>query len=693
MASSRPFPLPFAGVTAKRSTHGAHLLAAILLLASSAALRAQAPPSKPPEKTPAAARDTAAPYTIELLETRVRFDADGSSRRELYARARLHTEAGARQFARLNFDYHRAFEQIEIPLVRITHASGGVADILPSAVTDQPNPAVADFPAYQDVRRKSVRILGLQPGDVLEYRVITSVAHAPLAPDFYLAHTFARDSVITQEVYELDLPAARAVQLRVNPATPAASTERSGEGPAARVLYRWQRTAGVDRSAVTEIADKTPPKESPGAEPDVVLTSFASWEQLAARLAALLEPPATPSREIAAKAAELTHSAAAPADSYQAIYEFVAQKITTVDLPIGSTGFRARPPAEILASSYATPEDKAVLFAALASAAGLSSRPALTGAPASAATQLPRPSLFTHLLLSATGPAGEIWLDPAVEVAPFRMIPAALRGRPALLLRAQPSADAAPNAWTAIPADLPFVASQHVTVNATLGRDGALSAKVHYTLRGDNELLLRVAFHQTPREKWKGLAQLLAYSDGFRGAVAEVTASDPLSTREPFTLEYQIAQPAFVNWTKQPVRIPALLPLVGLPELPPRPAAGAAAPPIELGTPLDIEARATLRLPPHTLAQAPAGTSVRRDYAVYTSSYAARGSTLRAARRVRFLLRQIPAARIADYSAFTRAVQNDESQLFTLERSATPPPAPKTKPAAPKPPPPAKPRH
>lgn len=669
----------------KRSTRGTHFLAAILLLTSCGTLRAQAPPSKPPEKiseAPAAASDTAAPYTIELLETRVRFDADGSSRREVHARAKLHTEAGARQFARLNFDYHRAFEQIEIPLVRITHSSGGVADILPSAVTDQRNPAVADLPAYQDVRRKSVRILGLQPGDVLEYRVITSVAHAPLAPNFYLAHNFAHDSVITQEVYELDLPTARTVQLRVNPATPAASTETSGEGPAARVVYRWQRTAS---------AEKTPPRESLAAEPDVVLTSFASWEQLAARLAALLNPPATPAGEIAAKAAELAHPAAASTDNYQAIYEFVAQKITTVDLPLGSTGFRARPPAEILASGYATPEDKAVLFAALAAAAGLTSRPALTGAPASAATQLPRPALFTHLLLSAAGPAGEIWLDPSVEVAPFRMIPATLRGQPALLLRAQPSADAAQSSWTAIPAELPFAASQHVMVNATLGRDGTLSANVHYALRGDNELLLRVAFHQTPREKWQGLAQLLAYSDGFRGAVADVTASDPASTREPFTLEYQITQPAFVDWTKQPVRIPALLPLVGLPELPARPAAGAAAPPIELGTPLDIEARATLRLPPRTLAHAPAGTSVHRDYAVYTSSYAAQGSTLRAARRVRFLLREIPAARIADYSAFTRAVQNDESQLFTLERPAPPAPAPKTKPAAPKPPAAAKP--
>ncbi|MBZ5703666.1 MAG: DUF3857 domain-containing protein [Acidobacteriia bacterium] len=449
-------------MTAQRSARGARFLAALLLLASSAALRAQAPPGKPPEKipeAPAAAGDSAAPYTIELLETRVRFDADGSSRREVHARARLHSEAGARQFARLNFDYHRAFEQIEIPLVRITHSGGGIADILPSAVTDQPHPAVADLPAYQDVRRKSVRILGLQPGDVLEYRVITSAARAPLASDFYLAHTFARDTVVTQELYELDLPAARTVQLRVNPATPATSTESSGAGPTARILYRWQRAA---------TAEKTPPKESPAAEPDVVLTSFASWEQLAARLAALLEPPVAPAGEITAKAAELTHPAAPPADNFQALYEFVARKIATVDLPLGSTGFRARPPAEILASGYATPEDKAVLFAALAAAAGLSARPALTGAPPSAATQLPRPALFSHVLLSAAGPAGELWLDPGVEVAPFRMIPAALRGQPALLLRAQPSADREAGKTQAWKREVPTISRVRMIMTATV---------------------------------------------------------------------------------------------------------------------------------------------------------------------------------------------------------------------------------
>ena len=184
-----------------------------------------------------------------MLETHIRFEADGSSRKEVHARVRINTELGTRQFARLSFDYNRAFETVEIPLARITHASGGTADILPSAVSDQPNPAVADASAYQDVRRKSVRILGLQPTDALEYRVIT-VTKAPLAPDFYLFHTFAKDAIVTEEKFELDLPAARAVRFRVNPSTPPKEESKPGDANDARLIRRWEyRWASPDSKA------------------------------------------------------------------------------------------------------------------------------------------------------------------------------------------------------------------------------------------------------------------------------------------------------------------------------------------------------------------------------------------------------------------------------------------------------------
>jgi hypothetical protein len=203
-------------------------------------------------------------------------------------------------------------------------------------------------------------------------------------------------------------------------------------------------------------------------------------------------------------------------------------------------------------------------------------------------------------------------------------------------------------------------------VDAKLAETGNLTAKVKYTIRGYNELLLRLAFNQTPREKWKDVAGLLAISDGFRGQVTSVEASDPRATKEPFTVEYELSQPKFVDWSKKPVRIPALLPQIGLPEPPTKPTEDAKASDIQLGTPLNVETQLTLHLPPGTKTQLPAGTSVARDYATYVSKYSVTAETLTASRQIKFLLREVAAERSSDYNAFLHGVLNDQAQQITL---------------------------
>jgi hypothetical protein len=617
------------------------------------------------------------PAQIELLETHIRFESNGDSRKEVHTRVHINNGLGVGQFSRLAFDFNRCFQQIEIPLVHITHASGGTADILPSAITDQANPAVAHAPAYQDVRVKSIRILGLAPGDNLEYRIVTTTTHHPLAPDFWLDHSFDRTGVVSQEVFEIDIPASRRVEMRINPRTPATSIEKSGGTDSDRKLYRWQR------SATTAASDSEGPGKQPQSlEPDVALSTF-SWELLSIRLDEKLTPGARALEQInsyeetlhelsrqrgvtlqlTAKALELTRAARTKMQKLEALYDFVSQKIATIDLPVGSSGFAPQPPAEILSSGYATPEDKFVLFAALSSALDLGARASLTGYCNSKG--IARPSVFTHLLISAGDGQANLWLDPSLEVAPFGVISAP--GKCAFVLaREFILRNSNGHAWQPISPRFPFASFQRVNVDATLAQDGTLNAKVRYTMRGENELLLRVAFHQSTREKWKDVAQLLALSDGFRGKIISSTASDPYATKQPFTIEYEITQPKFVDWSKKLVRVPALLPQLGLPDLPGQPAAEAGPSAIELGTPLNVDTRLTLHLPPGTSVGGPTDTSVERDYATFTSHYATEGNVVFASRHINFILREVPAARAADYQAFLHAVQTDQAQLFTL---------------------------
>jgi hypothetical protein len=196
--------------------------------------------------------------------------------------------------------------------------------------------------------------------------------------------------------------------------------------------------------------------------------------------------------------------------------------------------------------------------------------------------------------------------------------------------------------------------------------EGALSAKVKYTMRGDNELLLRVAFHQSAKDKWKEVANLLALSDGFRGQVTNVDASDPLTTKDPFIVEYELKQARFVDWSKKPVRIPPLLPLIGLPDAPSDAPGGQNADKIDLGTPLEVQTSLTLTLPTGTQVQTPVGTSVSRDYASFSSKYAATQNVVTASRHINFVKREIPGDREPDYNAFVHAVQNDQAQFLVL---------------------------
>src|SRR5208282_901701 len=453
------------------------------------------------------------------------------------------------------------------------------------------------------------------------------------------------------------------VQLQISPNLPKADSMPSGNADSDYVTYRWLINAKDSSSTKVENREN---------EPDIVLTTFSNWLQLSNRLRSCLKmvfPTA-----IWADAMRKVGASSEPV-ARRSLYDLVSTKIETVDLPLDLAACHLRFPTEVLSSGYGTPEDKANLLAVLLIQGEYEKVPWIPGLwlyakSESAENSLPRPSILGGLLVSISVGKNRTYLDPSLEVAPYGVLPVQLRRKKILEIWGRGPIEGDP--WSTTPRDLPFPSRQSVNVEASIGQDGTLKAKVKYTLRGDNELLLRVTFHQTPKERWKDVAGLLAISDGFRGQVTSVNVSDPMATKGPFTVEYEIVQAKFVDWSKKPVRIPALLPQIGLPDLPAKTAAGEAAHAIELGTPLDVDTQMTLRLPPGVKIEAPAGTSVQRDYATFSSKYSVAANTVTASRRVNFLLREIPGDRAMDYNAFVRAVQNDQAQMITLVGAVTP---------------------
>ncbi len=627
------------------------------------------------------------PFVIEQYYTRSRFEKDGTGRRELHVRIRVQSEAGVQQLGQLVFGYNSANERMTIDSVEVHKADGSAATAAADAVQDMTSPVARDAPVYTDYRQKHVTVPGLRPGETLAYHITTQVHTALALGQFWLEHDFLKDAIVLDERLEVSVPRDRAIKLKTQPPAQPMVTE---EGDLR--IYRW-KTSNLQRE--DEESDEAKPRKKPRKKlevPAVQLTTFQSWEEVGRWYAGLEHERATPNAAVRAKAQELVHGRETDLEKIEALYDFVAKNFRYVSLSFGLGRYQPHTASEVLANQYGDCKDKHTLLEALAEAVGLHAYPVLINSARKIDPEMPSPAQFDHVITAVpSGKDGKelIWLDSTTEVAPFRLLAARLRKKQALWI---------PTAWGKVsmgsedsttpsekegaahlvetPSDPPFPATQRVEVEGRVGELGKLTAQVRYTLRGDAELLLRLAFRRTPQNQWKQLAQLLAASDGFRGEASEVKAADPAATREPFQLEYRIVQPNYLDWSSKKSQLLLPLPAVGLPDAPEtQEEDDSNSEPLELGTPLDLSTRLTLELPPKFAARAPVAVAVMRDYAEYRSAYKAEGNKITAERRLRFKLREVPAVRIRDYLAFARAVRSDEGQSMSLENTLAGTPA------------------
>jgi len=289
-----------------------HALAVSYLLASVilSITQAQQSPQKPAEKPSSKASTPAEPENPRKSSSSIpanRFEANGDSRKEVHTRVKINSELGVRQFARLNFDYNRAFESIDLPLVRITHPSGGTVDILRQR----------DYRQSQSRRRQRSRLSrrprqirpassASLPATCSSTGIITTVSNHPLAPDFWLSHDFAREGIVSKESFEIDLPASRDLKPFTSLAAHDYEAVRSGEGTEVRLIYRWKRPPTAP--AAPENSRKIFDLPMASVESDIVLTTFKGWAEFEIALQKSYEKALAGYASAQSQGIELTHA-------------------------------------------------------------------------------------------------------------------------------------------------------------------------------------------------------------------------------------------------------------------------------------------------------------------------------------------------------------------------------------------------
>ncbi len=617
------------------------------------------------------------PFVVEKYCTAARFENDGTGEREVSARIRVQSDAGVQQLGELVFGYNSANEQMEVRSMHVRKSDGSVVNAAPDSIKEMTATVARDAPEYTDYKEKHITVPSLHAGDTIEYQIVTRIVK-PLAPnEFWYEQNYLASDIVLDERLEVNVPQGRPLIIDSQDYSNASGQEirkvkltASGDGiddssPFAkhdqngRTIYRWKH-ANLTHPADDD-ANKTKISAPRTKPPDVQLTTFKSWDDVAAWYAGLEKGRTDPTPEIRNKTQQLIQGRTTELEKIQALYTYVAQNIRYVSLSFGLGRYQPHSAADVFKNQYGDCKDKHTLLGAMLAAADIPSDAVLIPFARAMDTSVPSPSQFDHIITAVPTGTDLIWMDSTAEVAPFRMLSAPLRNKSALLVQPDGVAKVVET-----PIDPPFLSTQRVEIEAQVSDLGKLTAKLRYFLRGDNEYALRVAFRRTPQTQWKELGQTIAALDGIKGDVTNVKPSDPTDTAKPFELELEFSQANYLDWSSRKSKVGVPLLAIGMPDV-----SSDSAGPIRLGSPLDVTMNLKMTLPSNFIARVPIAVSVERDYAEFKSSYHFADHVLTAERTLNFKMRDLPASRLSDYLAFTRAVDSDETQVLVVENSVT----------------------
>ncbi len=316
----------------------------------------------------------------------------------------------------------------------------------------------------------------------------------------------------------------------------------------------------------------------------------------------------------------------------------------------------------MLENQYGDCKDKHTLLASMLTVLGVHPSAVLIGAGVRFNEAVPSPQAFNHLITTAVVNGKQVWLDSTSEVAPYRVLLYAIRDKQALVI---PEAGSA--AVERTPAGLPFDQLETLDATGTLDKDGTANLHMVLTLRGDNEVIIRSAFHATQANQYQELTQRMSQGMGFGGTTSNVQISRAEETAEPFNMNYDYKREKPGNdWDNLrivPMLLPASLPRVEDSD-----------PPVEavwLGMPRFEHSTSSLKLPDGWGAVLPEAIHVRSAYVNYDETYHFDKGILYAERKVEVLQKKVPVSDWKRYKKWVDAVNLGTEQYVQLTRKET----------------------
>ena len=588
------------------------------------------------------------PYVFELMENRVRFEADGRGQRDLTYGVRIRSESAVHEFGLLIYSYASSFETIDVIYVRVRRPDGTLIDTPPSDIQDLDSAVSREAPMYTDQREKHIAVKSLTIGDVLEAHLRWTV-HDPIAPGhFWFHHSYFTSGICLQETLRLDVPANLPIKLRNADPQPTILVDGG------RRIYTF------NSSNLKKIEESKIPaweRNFHGAPlPDVEVSSFSSWADIGNWYGSLQQSKIALTPEIRSKAEELTKGKTSDDEKLHALYDFVSTRFRYIGVDLGVGRYTPHAASDVLVNRYGDCKDKHTLFAALLQAVGITSYPALISSNYRVEPSFPTASIFDHVITAIPRGDSFLFLDTTPEVAPFGLLVQNIRDRQALVIPAS-----SPARLVTTPADPPFASYERAHLESSIDTNGTLDGKIRIEDRGDGELMLRLAYRATPENRWQELTQNIVSNMGFGGTVSDVSVAQPEDTSQAFWMSFSYHRTDYPDWKDH--RVTLLSPPVFLRTL--NEEEKLSKDPLPLGALQDVTYDSTMKFPTNFSPLLPKNVEEKTDFAEYSAKFHVEKSTLHGTLHFRTLLHEVPGAGRARFSSLSTTV-DETSRRYIL---------------------------
>lgn len=535
--------------------------AAVTLVLSGGALRADPPAPKAKDKQAAAKPAALDPVLQEAIKTapagadwpnsnyarlldlgNVTVKSDGTVVAEYRVTYKLFNER-ARALAEVNLPYNSSYQSVKILQARTIKKDGTVQPVKPADIrTSSP---YSDYLMYDDAMAVGFSMPGIEDDCILDYTFQETTRPLLMPGQFWNYWGFSGVEPVGLCRYVLTAPADKALHFKVyndEALKPTVVASKDGRSK----VYTWE---------MRNIAPISPEPEMPPLHEVSVwmeLSSMDSWQDLAKWFWGLAKPQIAPNSDIKATVERITADKKTEDEKARAIYDWVANRTRYVGLEFGISAFKPHAASEVHEKLYGDCKDKATLLISMLGVAGIKAYPVLlsAGSRSPVAGRLPTLTAFNHCIALADVSGKPVWLDATAETCAYGDIPDGDRGVQALVVRENAGE------FETIPRFKPEENGVDMGSTIDLKPDGSAEAKIELSWIGGAGQSWRAAVKSLTPDKRKEMLQGMVQSFSTGAALKDYNLPDGRDKDGPLVMKLTATAPSWAKRTGKLLVLP-----------------------------------------------------------------------------------------------------------------------------------------